>query len=130
MAREFTDYLKTQGIIDADQVQQIRSLLSRVREPIGSIAFSYGLLTVDDVDLILAEQRREHRQFGEIAAGLGILTTSQVQALVHIQETREAAQTAEALVLSGIAPHDKIMPALGRYLQERHAEGNVKRAAA
>lgn len=123
MSGEFLEYLISQGIITKPQSERVRGLVSKVREPIGSIAFSYGLLSGEDVDLVLNEQRRGHRQFGEIAQALGILTRAQVEALVRVQHVRSAVEVAEALIVSGLLAPESAFQALGRYLtQEAGAE--------
>src|SRR6188768_1451570 len=114
MGRSFTEFLGAEGVVSPAQLENVRALTNKVREPIGSIAFSYGLLSGEDVDLILSEQRRERRQFGEIAASMGVLTNAQVAALLRVQHVRGASETAEALVLAGLAPPEAVFAALGR----------------
>ncbi len=131
MARGFTEFLTAEGLLTPEQLaQQIRRSLEKAREPIGSIAFSYGLLSSDDIDLILEEQKREHRQFGEIAAALGMLTRAQVEALVAIQTARNALGSAEAIILSGIGAHGTMLAALGRFLAGSVEEKGERRSAA
>lgn len=112
--QQFTEFLAAQGIPCPDTGPA--GSMGKVREPLGSIAFSYGLLSADDVDLVLTEQRRQHRPFGEIACAMGMLTKVQVDSLVRIQTLRSAVETAEALVLAGCVSHDRLFAALGQFL--------------
>ena len=94
-------------------------MLRGAREPIGAIAFRYGMITGSDIDLVLEEQRRHYRRFGETAMNMGMLTPTQVEALVQIQQLRLVTETAEALALAGICPLDRVMTELGRFLAQR-----------
>lgn len=129
MTREFTDFLAAQRVITPEQTERVQEVASKVREPIGSIAFSYGLLTGDDVDVVLTEQRKEHRQFGEIAASMGMLTRGQVESLVYVQQIRGVMEIAEALVLAGVTPPDTMFSAVGRFLSTRSESNQTRRAA-
>jgi len=112
----FLDFLATDGGLSPRTIDSVRELLRSPPEPIGSIAFSYGMVTGADIDLILADQRRTHRRFGEIAMAMGMLTKAQVETLVRVQQVRAATETAEALVLSGAASIDDMATLLGRFL--------------
>ena len=116
MRRTFLDYLAKEGVIAADRVEQIRGLLRSVPEPIGSIAFSYGMIAGGDIDTILDEQQRDYRPFGEIAISMNLLTREQVDTLLGVQRIRAATECAEALALSGMCKIDEIMPKLGQFL--------------
>jgi hypothetical protein len=129
MVGSFTEYLGRERILTPEQLERVKPLTNRVREPIGSIAFSYGLLSGEDVDLILSEQRKDRRQFGEIATAMGMLTLSQVEALVRVQNVRGASETAEALVLAGVAPPEAVFAALGRFLSGCAGERCARAAA-
>jgi len=118
MRRAFLDFLVAEGVIAPDRVDQIRTLLRGAPEPIGSIAFSYGMLSGGDIDEILDEQRDDHRPFGEIAIGRGLFTREQIRTLLGVQTLRAATETAEALALSGMCPIDEIMAKLGRFLSQ------------
>jgi hypothetical protein len=130
MTRDFTEFLGAERVITPQQIEHIRGLVSKVREPIGSIAFSYGLLSGEDVDLILSEQRRAHRQFGEIAMAMGMLTHAQVDSLVRVQHVRSALEVAETLVLAGVAEPGLVFGALGRFLSQNTEIRGEQRAAA
>jgi hypothetical protein len=116
MRKAFLAYLVGEGMIPPEKLDAVQTMLRSVPEPIGSIAFGFGLITGTDVDVILDEQRRAHRPFGEIAAGMGLLTRAQIDTLLMIQQLRAAAETAEALALSGVCPVEEVMPRLGRFL--------------
>lgn len=116
MRRAFLNFLAAEGIIDPGRVEHIHGLLRGVTEPIGSIAFSYGMIGGADIDAILDEQQREYRPFGEIAIGKNLLTKKQVDTLLGVQRIRAATESAEALALAGICPIEDIMPKLGEFL--------------
>lgn len=130
MTREFTEFLAAERVITPEQTERVQEVASKVREPIGSIAFSYGLLSGDDVDVILNEQRKQHRQFGEIAAAMGMLTRAQVESLVQVQHIRGVMEIAEALVLAGVTDAAAMFRAVGRFLSQRSGDRRESRVAA
>jgi hypothetical protein len=115
MRKAFLEFLVAEGIVPAGQVEDLGSLLRGAREPIGSIAFSFGMITGGDIDVVLDQQRKDYRPFGEIAMELGMLSRQQVEALLRIQEMRGATETAEALALSGICSIEDVTAQLGRF---------------
>lgn len=121
MRKAFLEFLATTGIAPPERLDDFRNLLRGAREPLGSIAFSYGMITGGDIDVILDEQRRDYRPFGKIAMEMGMLTRQQVETLLRIQQMREAVETAEALALSGVCPIDEVMSQLGRFFAAQAA---------
>lgn len=119
MRKVFLEFLTAEGTISPEQLGRIQGLLRGAPEPIGSIAFRYGIITGSDIDAILDEQRTAYRPFGEIAISKGLLTQEQVETLLGIQRIRAAAESAEALALSGICPTDQIMTQLGQFILQR-----------
>jgi|CXWL01.1.fsa_nt_gi hypothetical protein len=116
MRDSFIDFLTTNSTLSAETYERLRSMLRGAPEPIGSIAFKYGIITSGDIDMILDEQRKNHRRFGEIAIEMGIFTKPQLKSLLKVQEMRAAVETAEALALSGVRPTEEIMAHLGEFL--------------
>jgi len=116
MRRSFLEHLSAEGVLPDGRVDEIRELLRTTPEPIGAIAFSYGMLTGADIDIVLDEQRGSRRRFGEIAVSHGILTEAQVVTLLRIQKLRAAAEVAEALSLSGVCEFEDAVFQLGRFL--------------
>lgn len=118
MRDAFIDYLISHSPATAKTVSQLSPSLRGIPEPIGSIAFKYGLVSSNDIDLILDEQRKNHRQFGAIAIEMGILSSDQLNALLKVQEMRYSVEIAEALALSGRQAADEIMVHLGEFLSK------------
>ena len=118
MRKAFLEFLTSQDAITSECMHDIRTLLRVAREPIGSIAFRYGMLSAGDIDCILEEQRASHRPFGQIALETGMLIREQLNSLLCVQQIRAVVETAEALALSGLCPVDEIMGHLGRFLSE------------
>lgn len=116
MRKAFLEFLSGEGTIPPGQAQRIQGLLRAAPEPIGAIAFAYGIIKGSDIDRILDEQAANYRPFGEIAIERNLLTPGQVETLLNIQRIRAATETAEALALSGICPIEEIMIQLGRFL--------------
>ena len=116
MRKAFLEYLSAEGVISSDVAENLQGLLRGVPEPIGSIAFSYGMITGSDIDVILDEQRREYRPFGEIAMDMGMLRREQVETLLRIQQVRGATDTAEALALSGVCSVEDTLKQLSQFL--------------
>ncbi len=116
MRQAFLDALSAEGTLPGERIAEIRDLLRAGPEPIGAIAYSYGMITGADIDIILDEQRVSRRRFGEIAVSLGILEEEQVVVLLRIQQLRAASEIAEALSLSGVCSFDDAVSHLGRFL--------------
>ncbi len=116
MRDAFIDFLGTRSSLPVEAGERLRTLLRGAPEPIGSIAFKYGLIASGDIDLILDHQRKNHRPFGMIAIELGILTKVQLKALLKVQQMRAAVEIAEALALAGIQPVEQIMTNLGEFM--------------
>ena len=118
MRKAFIEYLTSEGVIICPPADKLNTMLRRAPEPIGAIAFSYGMLTGGDIDRVLDEQRGSHEPFGEIAMKCGMLTREQVEALLRVQEMRAATEIAEALALSGHVPAEDICAHLGKFLMD------------
>jgi len=118
MRKAFLEFLVGRGSLAPQQVEQVRSILRGAPEPIGSIAFSYGMISGGDIDDILDEQQFSREPFGEIAIRKGLLTREQLETLLGVQQMRAATETAEALALSGLLPMDEVTRLLGRFLSE------------
>ncbi|MFH1745422.1 MAG: hypothetical protein ABIG44_00090 [Planctomycetota bacterium] len=118
MREAFLKYLISEGVLGTSQNVAIQNSRRCAPEPIGSIAFSYGLINGGHIDAILGEQRKEYRSFGELAVDRGMLTPEQVQNLLMVQRMRTATETAETFVLSGMYPVNKLVWQLGNFLAE------------
>jgi len=118
MRRAFLEFLTSAEIVPEEHLGRLENLLRRAPEPIGSIAFSYGMIGGADIDVVLDEQRTDHRQFGEIAISKGLLDREQVETLLAVQQIRAATETAEALALSGICPLERVVTQFGRFLSQ------------
>ena len=102
-------------------MRDIRTMLCVAREPIGSIAFRYGMLSAGDIDCILEEHLASYRSFGQIMVEMGILIREQFKSLLYVQQIQAVVEIAEALALSGLCPVDEIMGHLGRFFFIRFA---------
>ncbi len=118
MRTAFLEFLAQRGIIPHEQVAAYLQVVATPIEPIGAIAFRYGLIQGDGVDQILDEQRNHHEPFGQIAIRLGLLSEDEVNRLLHVQQMRVATETAEFLALSGRCPLADTIAALGQFLVE------------
>ncbi len=116
MRRAFIDFLAAEGVVPENRLESLHYLLRGTPEPIGCIAFNYGMVHEGDVDHILEEQRRTYRSFGEIATRLGMLNRTQIDSLLQVQKIRGAIEVVEALTLSDLCPIDELMAHLGRFL--------------
>ncbi|MBN2563154.1 MAG: hypothetical protein JXQ75_19705 [Phycisphaerae bacterium] len=119
MRKAFIEFLAARGAIPAERLDQLSTLLRGAPEPIGSIAFSYGMITGGDIDLILDEQRNNYKPFGEIAMDKGMLTQEQVEALLQVQQMRAAMHVAEALALSRISSIEQMMAELSQFFSQQ-----------
>lgn len=120
MRKAFLEFLVAEGSIPPEQLERVRSLLRGAPEPIGLIAFGYGMISGGDIDEILDEQQPGGDRFGEIAVRKGVLTQEQVDTLLSVQQMRAATETAEALALSGVCGMEQVVSLLGRFLSQCH----------
>lgn len=116
MRKSFLLYLADEAMLARDEVDRLHDRLRVAPEPIGAIAFRYGMITGGEIDEILDEQRHDDRPFGEIAIAKGLLTAEQVNTLLCVQQIRAATETAEALALSGVIRIEELAPKLGHFL--------------
>jgi len=116
MRRAFLDYLAAQDIAIEGHADGTQAMLRTAREPIGAIAFSYGMITGADIDEILDDQRHDARPFGEIAIEKGLLTEERVRTLLQVQQLRMVIEIAEALALSGVYPLEEVSKHIARFL--------------
>ncbi len=119
MREAFLEYLFDSGVV-AESPAVLRKYLRGVPEPLGSLAFQYGIMYGGDVDLVLARQRDDIRQFGEIAIDLGILTPAQLRSLLRVQQIRQAVEVAEALTLAGYIDEEVVLDMFACFLLERN----------
>jgi len=126
MREAFLQYLLDQGVVEPATLSGLRGAMRMAPEPIGSIAFSFGLLGPGDVELVLDAQRRDYAPFGEIAIREGLLTREQVTQLLYVQQVRAAAGLAEALTLTGHGDLAETMRLFASFLLERAPELNTE----
>jgi len=115
MRKAFLEFLVSEGVLAPQRMSELQNLHKGASEPIGLIAFSFGLIGGGEIDLLLDHQRRDYRSFGQIAMEMGLLTRQQVQTLLMIQQMRGAVETAEALALAGVGSIEGLMASLGRF---------------
>lgn len=118
MRKDFLNFLAAEGTIPADRLDDLGAVLRNAPEPIGRIAFSYGMISGSDIDLVLDEQQRDYRRFGEIATSMGMLTREQVEMLLRVQAFRSATEATEALGLAGVCSLEDAIQQLGRFLTQ------------
>ncbi len=116
MRKAFIDFLVEQGLVPPQRADELLGTVRTTMQPIGAIAFSYGMITDQDIDKILDAQQHYGRQFGVIAIEMGLLTPDQVNILLCVQQIRAACEVAEALSLARVCPVDDVMNALGQFL--------------
>ncbi len=126
MRREFIGFLAAEGLLPLGRGARVQETLRVAPEPIGAIAFRYGMLSGREIDEILDQQRSCDRPFGEIAIERGALTATQVQNLLRVQQMRAACEAAEALTLSGVCAYEDVMSRLGRFLASQPVAAGTK----
>ncbi|MEW6250799.1 MAG: hypothetical protein AB1716_09135 [Planctomycetota bacterium] len=119
MREAFLRYLLAVGLLPPNRIDRLREALRAAPEPVGAIAYRYGMIAGFDIDAILDEQRHQRRPFGEIAIDKGLLTQAQVDTLLAVQRLRAATEVAEALALAGLVPVEELVQHLGHFLSER-----------
>lgn len=127
MREAFLQYLIDRGVAP-ETLSKLRATMRLAPEPIGSIAFSFGLLAPGDVERVLDAQRRDYAPFGELAVRMGLLTREQVAKLLTVQQARTAAGLAEGLALSGASELAEAMEHFATFLHEHASDLAVARA--
>ncbi len=118
MQDEFLDFLGSRAEVSAEALARVRQLVDGAADPIGRIAYSYGLLSPNCIEEILERQRGQAARFGEIAIEMGLLTAEQLEALLLIQNLRRVFAVTESLVLCGAADPRDILRHTATFIHE------------
>jgi hypothetical protein len=87
---QFALYLKSKGVVSAEQLVAALELQQKQLVPIGQLAIEEGVLAPRQVFQVLRSQSDSpHERFGEVAVGLGLMTRHDLQRLLIIQMERK-----------------------------------------
>lgn len=125
--KELISFLAAEGLLPPGHGTRIQETLRVAPEPIGAIAFRYGMLSGGEIDEILDRQRHCNLPFGELAIEQGVLTENQLENLLRVQQMRAACEAAEALILSGVCSFEDVTVRLGRFLASQPAAAGTRR---
>jgi hypothetical protein len=112
---KFGLYLKTKGVINAEQLVAVIDYQHSKVPPVGQLAMEEGVLSARQVFKVLRSQSgTPHERFGEVAVGMGMLTPAQFQRLLMIQWERKPL-LADALVELRILSQVRVDEELSAY---------------
>lgn len=129
MSNPFVEFLCRKGLLTREQADRVSSWASGRHDPIGIIAVEHGLILGRQIEEVLGQQRDCDWRFGQVAVELGHLTRPCLDHLLHIQKQRQWARVAEAVVLAGILPAEKVFRAYAEFVLD-HAAGDAPALAA
>jgi hypothetical protein len=87
---KFGLYLKSKGVISADQLVAALEVQQSKMVPLGQLAIEEGILTARQVFTVLCSQSDSpHERFGEAAIDLGLMTRDELMRLLVIQMDRK-----------------------------------------
>ena len=78
-------YLIEQNVITAEDNRQLHDEMGQTRVKLGTIAVADGLLIADQVEEINHLQTQQDKRFGDIAIGLGYITADQLDGMLSKQ---------------------------------------------
>jgi hypothetical protein len=110
-------YLRTNGVITAEQLVSAIEVQMSTLVPIGQLALEEGMLTARDIFNILRTQSwAPNVRFGEMAVEMGLLTHDDVMRLLMIQSDRKR-PIAEILVAQRVLTPEQLRSQLAAYRQ-------------
>ncbi len=130
MTNPFVDHLRAKGLLTHEQAERVASWASGRHDPIGIIAVEHGLILGRQIEEVLGQQRDCDWRFGQVAVEMGHLTRPCLDHLLQIQRHRQWARVAEAVVLAGILPSDKVFRAYAEFVLDHSSGASAAFAAA
>jgi hypothetical protein len=125
LAMQFGLYLKTKGVITAEQLVAALEVQHKRLVPIGQLAMEECVLSARDVFKVLRGQSDlPHERFGELAVSMGLMTDVDLQRLLVIQSDRKPTLD-EVLVLQGVLTPAQMEEQLAAYRQEMEQRNMV-----
>ncbi|HEY4235525.1 MAG TPA: hypothetical protein VGM76_18985 [Lacipirellulaceae bacterium] len=122
---QFELYLKSKGVISADQLVAALEVQQKQLVPIGQLAIEEGVLSPRQVFQVLRSQSDSpHEQFGEVAVNLGLMTRDQLQRLLMIQMERKRS-LAEILVRQLVISPLHASEELAAFRREKESRNRV-----
>ena len=83
----FGNYLIRKGVIDTEQLKQIKTSQARTRAKLGLIAQAEKLITKEQADAINEKQATLDCRFGDIAVEMELMTRDQLKRLLGMQSS-------------------------------------------
>jgi hypothetical protein len=124
---KFALYIKSKGVISAEQLVAALEVQQERLPPIGQLAIEENLLTTREVFHVLCSQSEApSERFGDTAIDLGLMTQSQLHWLLAIQlERREPLE--EILVEQRALSPYQMVEELTEYRREMEGIGRIVR---
>lgn len=87
---KFGLYLKSKGVIDAEQLVAALIYQQCRVPPVGQLAMEEGVLNAREVfEVLRCQSELPHERFGEVAVGMGLMSPEELQRLLIIQWERQ-----------------------------------------
>ncbi len=110
----FGHYLLNNSVIDADELHAALTAMSRIKAKLGAAAIDEGLMTAEQVEEVHELQHTVDKRFGDIAVEKGFLTEEQVRLLLSKQKNANLV-LGQALIDFGFITNKQFEEALKDY---------------
>ena len=121
-------YLKSKGIISAEQLVAALETQLNTLTPIGQLALEEGIISPRDIfDVLRAQSESPNIRFGDLAIEMGLMKRDDLMRLLMIQGDRKR-PLAEILVGQGVLTKEKSGAELAEFRQsmaKRRASGTT-----
>lgn len=110
----FGQFLLNEGILNAEQLNNLLNVSKETRVKLGVLAINSGLMTADHVNRVNTLQGTMDKKFGEIAILEGYLTSPELDLLLSVQES-EHLKLSQTLVDSKLLTLEQVQDTLEKY---------------
>src|SRR6266436_5526384 len=122
---KFGLYLKSKGVISADQLVAALEVQQSKMVPLGQLAIEEGILTARQVFTVLCSQSDSpHERFGEAAIDLGLMTRDELMRLLVIQMDRKLSPV-EILIQQRVITSERAEAELAEFRRSMESRARV-----
>jgi len=123
----FGIYLKTKGVITAEQLVAAMEVQLNRLTPIGQLALEEGIISPRDIfDVLRTQGEKPSVRFGDLAIEMGLMNRKDLMRLLMLQEDRKRT-IAEILVSQGVINAEQAMAEMieFRRMQAKRRMGSI-----
>ena len=129
MKQCFTEFLVSQGAIDAEEGASVRAWAHQSRDLLGTIAMDHGILDGEQIRAVVSRQREGGEMFGDVCVELGFMGRRELDVLLGAQDLRTIRCEAERLMLLGAVGIGEVEGLLSGFYGSGCDQGGAAHAA-